>query len=79
MDTKTQVTDFLINEYHVQSRVNKGPEPTALQPTKAESPEGSVNENIAVVVERVLNKDSSMLKKGTVQPVGTDKFSGINS
>jgi len=75
MDTKTQVTDSLINEYYVQSRVEKGPEPTALKPTKAESPEGSVNENIAVVIERVLNKDSSMLKKGTVQPVGTDKFS----
>lgn len=61
--------------YSVQSRAAKGPEPTALKPTKADSPEGSVNENIATVIERILNKDSSMLKKGTVQPVGTDGFS----
>ena len=61
--------------YQVQSRANKGPEATALKPSKAESPEGSVNENIAVVIERVLNKDSSMLKKGVVQPVGMDGFS----
>ncbi len=62
-------------EYPVQSRAESGPKLTALKPTKAESPEGSVNENLAVAVERVLNKDSSMLKKGTVQPVGTDGFS----
>ncbi|MBM9518998.1 hypothetical protein JWG39_04105 [Desulforhopalus vacuolatus] len=75
MKAKTQVKSSLSTEYHVQSRVQNSPESTALKPTKAESPQGSANENISVVVERILNKDSSMLKKGTVQPVGTNKFS----
>ena len=58
-------------EYPVLSRVEKGPDPTALLPTTAKPAKGSNNQNIAVVIERVLNKDSAMLKKGTVQPVGT--------
>jgi len=62
-------------EYHVQSRVEKSPEPTALRPAKADFSKGSVSENVVVVAERVLNKDSFMLKKGTVQPVGEAGFS----
>lgn len=62
-------------EFNVQSRINKSPEPSALLPTKATSSKGSINENIVVVVDRVLNEDSFMMKKGTVQPVGETGFS----
>lgn len=62
-------------EYPVQNRVENRPEPTAFQPAKAESLTGSANENVVVVAERVLNKDSIMLKKGTVQPLGKGGFS----
>lgn len=61
-------------EYRVQSRV-ESPQPTAFMPTKAEASSGAVNENVVVVAERVVNNDSIMLKKGTVQPVGLKGFS----
>jgi uncharacterized OsmC-like protein len=63
-------------DYHVQTRVEKSPEFTTFRPENPNSPDGSVNENVTVVVERVLNKDSFMLKKGTVQPMGG---SGLSS
>lgn len=72
-DTKEQSAHS--TEYHVQSRLEKSPEPTAFRPTKGESSLGAVNENVVVVSQRVLNKDSIMLKKGTVQPVGEGDFS----
>ena len=62
-------------EYKVVSRLEQSPVSTALQQTKAGSSKNSINENVAVVIERVLNKNSIMLKKATVQPVGREGFS----
>ena len=72
-EIKEQNTSFI--EYQVQTRVEKSLEPTALLPEKANVSDGAVNENVVVVAERVLNKDSVMLKKSRVQTLGQDKFS----
>ena len=62
-------------EYQVVTRLEESPDPTGFQPTKAEAAEGSLNENVVVVTERVLNNDANALKKGTVQPVGEEGLS----
>lgn len=61
--------------YDVITRKAAGPEPTAYQKTKAAVMNGAVNENVVTYTERVLNKDSWMLKRGIVQPVGESAFS----
>jgi uncharacterized OsmC-like protein len=71
---KKEPTSPLI-EYKVQSRIDKNPEPSSFLPSKAHYAEGSFSENVVVVTQRVLNKDSFMLKKALVKPVADDGFS----
>jgi len=61
--------------YQIVTRMKNRPEPTGLKITGAKAAEGSLNNNVAVVAERVLNKDSVALKKGIVQPVGEEGLS----
>lgn len=58
--------------YNVISRVNGTPDTVELEPSLALTSEDDLNENVALVVERVLNDQSFMLKKGTVQPVSVE-------
>ncbi len=74
VETETQ-QNLASTEYQVVTRMEDSPDPTGFEKTEAEDIEGSLNENIAVATERVLNNNSTMLKKGTVQPVGEDAFS----
>jgi uncharacterized OsmC-like protein len=61
--------------YSVISRSDVSPNPTSFQKTKAPAINGAFSENIVTFTERVFNKDSWMLKKGLVQPVGEKRFS----
>ena len=72
---ETETQNLASTEYKVVTRLEEGPDPTGFQPTKAEAAEGSLNENVVVVTERVLNNDANALKKGTVQPVGEEGLS----
>ena len=75
VDTKElYITDENYVEYQVMDRVDS-PEHVAFVPEAAETSEKDFNENITLVVERILNQDAFMLKKGTVQPVGVEEFS----
>lgn len=62
-------------DYSVISRYDMSPRPVGFLPTKATPTNGAYNENVATVSNRVLNEDTHMLKKATVQPVGEEEFS----
>lgn len=63
-------------EYQVIDRSEEAFAPTAFEPFAAVSSEDDHNTNIAVVTEMVKNEDSSMFKKGNVQTVGVDDYTG---
>ncbi len=63
-------------EYQVIDR-NEGPlAPTSFEPIAAVSSRGEDNMNIAVITEMVKNDTSSMMKKGNVQTIGVDDYTG---
>lgn len=73
--TNTNEQKSPLLEYKVQSRIDTNPNPSSFLPSKAHYAEGSLSENVVVVTQRVLNKDSFMLKKALVKPVADDGFS----
>jgi uncharacterized OsmC-like protein len=63
-------------EYQVIDRNEKSLSPTSFDPNAAISAEGESNQNIMAITEMVKNEDSSMLKKGNVQSIGIDNYTG---
>lgn len=62
-------------DYNIISRSDIGPRPAAFQPTKAAPVNGTYTESVATASNRVLNKETVMLKKVNVQPIGDKGFS----
>jgi AhpD family alkylhydroperoxidase len=62
-------------DYNVMSRLDQSPRPAGFQPTKATPVNGAYTESVATSSNRVLNEETIMLKKVSVQPIGDDDFS----
>jgi len=61
--------------YDVISRLDISTRPAGFQPTVAAAVNGAYNENVMTVSNRVLNDETVMLKKVSVQPIGEEGFS----
>ncbi len=61
--------------YDVISRLDISPRPAGFQPTVAAAVNGAYNENVMTVSNKVLNDETVMLKKVSVQPIGEEGFS----
>lgn len=68
-------TDKTLSSYDVLTRLNTGLRPAGFLPTEAKAVNGAFNENVATVSNKVLNKDSEMLKIGRVQTIGKEGLS----
>lgn len=62
-------------DYHVMSRLDQSPRPAGFQPTKATPVNGAYTESVATAASRVLNDETIMLKKVSVQPINDTDFS----
>ena len=62
-------------EYNVISRLDISPRPAGFQPTSATPVNGTYTESVATASTRVLNEETVMLKKVSVQPIGEKGFS----
>lgn len=62
-------------DYHVMSRLDQSPRPAGFQPKKATPVNGAYTESVATAASRVLNDETIMLKKVSVQPINDTDFS----
>jgi uncharacterized OsmC-like protein len=62
-------------DYNVISRKDIGPRPAGFQPTKAIPVNGTYAESVVTTSNRVLNDETIMLKKVSVQPIGDSDYS----
>ena len=63
-------------EYQVIDRNDQGLVLTTFEPLAADTGNGDDNVNIAAVTEMVKNENSKMMKKGMVQSIGVDDYTG---
>lgn len=63
-------------EYQVIDRNDEALNPTAFEPSVANSTEEDNNTNIMAITEMVKNENSKMMKKGMVQSTGIDDYTG---
>lgn len=64
-----------LTDYNVISRLDLSPRPAGFQPIKAIPVNGTYIESVVTASNRVLNDESIMLKKVSVQPIGDSDFS----
>lgn len=64
--------DDIAKEYQVITRLNKDITPAAFTPTVANNTADTYHENVMTATNKVLNKESKMLKFGKVQTVGEE-------
>ena len=62
-------------DYHVMSRMDVSPRPAAFLPTQSVPVNGAYTEYVVTVANRVLNGETIMLKKVSVQSIGDEAFS----
>lgn len=63
-------------EYQVIDRNDEALVPTSFEPSVADVIEGNNNSNIIAITEMVKNENSPMMKKGMVQSMGIDDYTG---
>ena len=63
-------------EYQVIGRNNEALAPTSFKPSVAQTIVGNINQNVVAITEMVKNEKSKMMKKGMVQAIGINDYTG---